>query len=142
MNLSTPQLIDVRSPLEFLQGHIPGSYSLPLFSNEERALVGTLYKKEGKETAIKEGLRLVGPKLHSLVEQAEKIAPTKHIKLYCARGGMRSSSVSWLLTTAGFTCEVYSGGYKAYRNLVLKQFEKKYRFIVVGGFTGSGKTAF
>ena len=132
-------LLDVRSPSEFLQGHIPGAISFPLFTDEERSIVGTLYKKEGKEVAVKKGLQFVGPKLASFVEMAELLG-SKDLRLYCARGGMRSSSLSWLLTTAGFRCRVLLGGYKSFRKWVLEQFAKKYALRVLGGFTGSGKT--
>jgi len=131
----------VRSPAEFLQGHIPGAYSLPIFSNEERAQVGTLYKQKGKESAILLGLDLVGPKLRRFVEQTKEIAGTeKTIRLYCWRGGMRSGSMGWLLETAGFSCSLLSGGYKTFRHWTLNQFQKEYRLKILDGFTGSGKT--
>lgn len=134
-------LIDVRSPSEFQKGHIPGAISLPLFSDEERSIVGTIYKQQGKDPAIKKGLFFVGPKLLSFVEEAEKITgPSKTLRLYCARGGMRSSSLAWLLQTSGFTCILLDKGYKSFRNWTLTQFTKKYEFLVLGGFTGSGKT--
>ncbi len=134
-------ILDVRSPSEFLEGHIPGAISFPLFTDEERSIVGTLYKKEGKDIAVKAGLRFVGPKLASFVEMAELLAKeTKELRLYCARGGMRSSSLSWLLTTAGFHSSVLSGGYKSFRKWTLERFSQKYSLKVLGGFTGSGKT--
>lgn len=137
---STP-LLDVRSPLEFSCGHIPGAISFPLFTDEERAIVGTLYKTEGKDVAVKKGLQFVGPKLASFVEQAELLTDeSKSLRLYCARGGMRSSSVAWLLTTAGFECSLLPGGYKSFRQWTLSQFSKNYSLRVLGGFTGSGKT--
>lgn len=139
---SSTLLLDVRSPLEYQKGHIPSAYNLPLFSDEERARVGTIYKQVGKEQAIQEGLRIVGPKLAGFVEQVKKIcSTTKQIRLYCARGGMRSSSMSWLLTLAGFSCETLAGGYKTYRKWVQQQFAKPYCLSVLGGLTGSGKTA-
>lgn len=137
----TNPIFDVRSPAEFLQGHIPGAHSLPIFSNEERALVGTVYKQEGKEAAVSLGLDLVGPKLRSFVTQAKYIAGSKaNIRVYCWRGGMRSSSMAWLLETAGFTCQVLSGGYKTFRRWTLDQFQKSYYLIILDGLTGSGKT--
>jgi tRNA 2-selenouridine synthase len=136
-------LLDVRSPSEFLGGHIPGATSFPLFSDEERAIIGTLYKKEGKEAAVKKGLQFAGPKLCAFIEQAESLAgSSKNIRLYCARGGMRSSSLAWLLKTAGFNTAVLSGGYKIFRRWVLERFSQKYPLQVLGGFTGSGKTDF
>ena len=134
-------LLDVRSPAEFLQGHIPGAHSFPLFSDLERAEVGTLYKKAGKDAAVKLGLHMVGPKLASFVEQAETLCCSKRaFQLYCWRGGMRSHSLAWLLQTAGFSCHVLTGGYKAFRHWTLDQFQKPYRLMVLGGLTGSGKT--
>jgi tRNA 2-selenouridine synthase len=134
-------ILDVRSPSEYRHGHIPGACNLPLFSDEERSIIGTLYKKEGKATAVKKGLSFAGPKLSFLVQEAEKLAHhTGKVRLYCARGGMRSSSVCWLLKTAGLDATTFTGGYKTFRNWVLSQFAKTYPFFVLGGLTGSGKT--
>jgi tRNA 2-selenouridine synthase len=137
----TEPTLDVRSPSEFLQGHIPGAHSFPLFSDEERSRVGTLYKNQGKEAAVKLGLECVGPKLSSFVEKADALASSvKSVRIYCWRGGMRSSSLAWLLETAGMRCMLLEGGYKSFRRWSLEQFKIKYAFILVGGFTGSGKT--
>ena len=134
-------ILDVRSPSEFLQGHIPGALSFPLFSDIERMEVGTLYKKEGHDAAVRLGLKFIGPKLASLVEKADQIShSTKTFRMYCWRGGMRSSSLAWLLKTAGFDCIVLTKGYKAFRGWALNQFKKSYPLIVLGGLTGSGKT--
>ena len=133
-------LIDVRSPAEFEAGHITGSHSLPLFENEERAQVGTIYKNQGKDVAVEKGLELVGPKLLSFVKKARKLSPDKRILLYCWRGGMRSASMAWLLETAGFECSLIEGGYKAYRNYGKSVLEQLERVCIIGGFTGSGKT--
>lgn len=138
--LATP-IIDVRSPKEFAQGHIPGAHNLPLFTDEERAIVGTLYKQQGRDAALLEGLRAVGPKLASIVEQAKAIAPHGRIRVHCWRGGERSGSVAWLLDKAGFT-EVHTLklGYKAFRNHVLASFTAPRVLGILGGYTGSGKT--
>lgn len=134
-------IFDVRSPAEFIQGHIPGAHSLPIFSNAERAEVGTLYKQKGKEAAVMHGLDIVGPKLRNFVTKAKEIAGfERNIRLYCWRGGMRSSSMAWLMETAGFHCKVLSGGYKSFRNWALEQFHKKYLLTILDGLTGSGKT--
>ncbi len=134
-------VFDVRTPAEYHKGHIPGAINLPLFSNEERAVIGTLYKQQGKETAVEKGLELVGPKLSALVAKAKAEAIDKRVALHCWRGGMRSSSVAWLFETAGLEATVLEGGYKAYRRMVLDSFEnQKFRFVVLGGRTGSGKT--
>ena len=140
LKLTTP-LFDVRSPAEFSQGHIPGAYSLPIFTNEERARVGTLYKQEGKETAILLGLDLVGPKLRSFVDQVKNIVgEEKNIRIYCWRGGMRSGSMGWLLETSGFSCSILSRGYKSFRNYALNLFKHTYVLKILDGLTGSGKT--
>lgn len=138
--LGTP-IIDVRSPKEFAQGHIHGAVSLPLFSDEERAVVGTLYKQQGRDPAVLEGLRIVGPKLAGIVEEARSVASDGRIRVHCWRGGERSGSVAWLLDKAGFA-EVHTlrRGYKGFRNHVLASFELPIALNVLGGYTGTGKT--
>lgn len=134
-------LIDVRSPGEFVRGHVPDASSVPLFSDEERAVVGTLYKQKGRDSAVLEGLRIVGPKMAPLVEEARSIAPDGRIAVHCWRGGERSKSVAWLLEKAGFQeVIVITGGYKAIRNHVLESFSDLPELQVIGGFTGTGKT--
>ena len=131
-------VLDVRSPAEFEQGHIPLAVNFPLFTNEERKVVGTLYKQQGKNIAIDKGLELVGPKLASFVRDAR--AFEKPLFVHCWRGGMRSGSMAWLLSTAGLQVNVLKGGYKAYRKEVLHTLAHPFKFIVLGGRTGSGKT--
>jgi tRNA 2-selenouridine synthase len=133
-------LIDVRSPGEFEQGHIPDAINLPLFSDTERAKVGTLYKQNGHDAAVLEGLRIVGPKMATLVEEATLLAPDKKLRVHCWRGGMRSNSVAWLFRQAGFQVEVLVGGYKNYRQQVLASLAKPLPLVVLSGSTGSGKT--
>ena len=134
-------VIDVRSPAEFRQGHIPGAFSVPLFTDEERAIVGTLYKQKGKEPAIEKGLELVGTKLLSFVQLGKALAKDKKVLVHCWRGGMRSSSFAWLLQTAGLSVDTLRGGYKYYRRLVLESLQHcSHTFVVLGGHTGSGKT--
>ncbi len=119
-------VLDVRSPGEYTAGHLPRAHCFPLFDDRERAQVGTTYKQIGSHEALLVGLELVGPKMRSLVEQARHLAPGKEVLLHCWRGGMRSESVAWLLTTAGFTAHTLEGGYKAYRNQVLESFSKSF----------------
>lgn len=138
-------VFDVRSPGEFGHAHIPCAYSLPLFSDEERARVGTLYKQQGKERAVKEGLDFFGPKMRSMVESVEKIlrqnkTENKQIVVHCWRGGMRSAGVAWLLDLYGFEVYTIVGGYKAFRKWVLAGFENDRDFRILGGYTGTGKT--
>ena len=139
-------VFDVRSPGEYFHAQIPGALSLPLFSDEERKLVGTTYKQQGKQKAIKIGLDYFGPNMRGMVEAVEKIVSdiktneTKSILVHCWRGGMRSAAVAWLLDLYGFEVYTLIGGYKTYRNWVIDQFEKAYDINVLGGYTGSGKT--
>ncbi|PSR57407.1 tRNA 2-selenouridine(34) synthase MnmH [Adhaeribacter arboris] len=136
---NTP-VLDVRAPKEFTAGHIPNALSLPLFTDEERKQVGTTYKQINKEQAILLGLDLFGPKMSAMVRQAEKLTPGKEVMLHCWRGGMRSAGVAWLLDLAGFKVNLLRDGYKAFRRLVLHAFERPLPLVVIGGFTGSGKT--
>ena len=137
----TCPLLDVRSPGEYAHGHIPGAISFPLFSDVERAEVGTLYKQDGKEIAMEVGLRIVGPKLATFVKEAKALAPERKVMLHCWRGGQRSGSMAWLLRQAGLEVETLPGGYKAYRHLVQESFESTaLKLVVLGGETGSGKT--
>lgn len=134
-------ILDVRTPAEFRQGRIPGACNLPLFSDEERAEIGTLYKQVSRESAFMRGLDLVGPRMSAMVRQAEALAPERSALVHCWRGGQRSESVGWLLDTAGFDIGVLEGGYKAYRNHALRFLEcVPFRLLVLGGPTGSGKT--
>ncbi len=134
-------LFDVRSPREFQQGHIPGAISLPLFTDQERAEVGIVYKNSGRDDAILRGLSLVGPKMAALAQQARQQArQSKTVYLHCWRGGMRSQSVAWLLDTAGLQPQVLEGGYKSFRQLARTAFSKLWKFRVVSGCTGVGKT--
>ena len=133
-------MLDVRSPAEYQKGHIPGAVSFALFSDDERARIGTLYKQKGREPAVEEGLRVIGPRLLDIVQHARKLADDGQVKLYCWRGGMRSGSVAWLLKTAGFSVQVLPGGYKTYRTAAVEVFEGIRNLIVLQGATGSGKT--
>lgn len=132
-------VIDVRSPGEYENAHIPGALALPLFSNEERAIIGTIYKKSGKVKAVTKGLEIAGPKLSSFAKFALSLK-SDYLLLYCWRGGMRSSSMAWLLETLGINCLLLEGGYKSYRSYIRAELAKPYKLIVMGGYTGSGKT--
>jgi len=144
-------VIDVRSPGEYRHAHIPGAFSLPLFSDEERKVVGTAYRQESKQKAIKKGLQYFGAKMVQIVEEAEKIveghnqkaseeSKLKTVIVHCWRGGMRSAGVAWLLDLYGFKVYTIIGGYKSFRRWCTSQFSKEYPFKVIGGYTGSGKT--
>jgi len=132
--------VDVRTPAEFERGHIPGAVNLPLFSNEERAVVGTEYKKVGRKNAILEGLKFVGPRLNEFAQKGIELADEKPLLIHCWRGGMRSFSMAWLLNLMEVETFTLKKGYKGFRNYVLKKFQQPYKFLVLGGKTGSAKT--
>lgn len=140
LSTSDTPILDVRSPGEFEKGHIPGAVNFPLFDDEERAMVGTLYKQSGQEDAIMRGLDIIGPKMSHFVRAARKLSPSRRVRVHCWRGGMRSGSLAWLLQTAGFKVSVLEGGYKAYRSHIRSELGKPINLIVLGGKTGSGKT--
>ena len=131
---------DVRTPAEFEQGHICGAHNIPLFTNEERVLVGTTYKQVGREQAILLGFDLTGSKWSSFIKQALEIAPEKKIAVHCWRGGMRSGAMAWALNLYGFDVYLLQGGYKKYRRWVLDKFGGPFNISILGGLTGSGKT--
>lgn len=149
-------VLDVRSPGEYKHAHIPTAHSLPLFDDEERKQVGTTYKQQSREAAIKIGLDYFGVKMKTMVEEAESLVKIHEsgvkkssnselitpnsVLVHCWRGGMRSAAVAWLLDLYGFKVYLLVGGYKAYRKWVRSQFEKDYNFNIIGGYTGSGKT--
>ncbi|QZE14932.1 tRNA 2-selenouridine(34) synthase MnmH [Halosquirtibacter laminarini] len=133
-------IVDVRSPAEFEEGHISQACNMALFDNDQRAVVGTLYKKQGKDTAVIKGLEYVGPKMAKWAKQAKKMAVDNIILIHCWRGGMRSQSMAWLFEKVGLKCYVLEGGYKAYRNHLLECVAKIPKMIVLEGFSGSGKT--
>ncbi|MGI4729835.1 MAG: tRNA 2-selenouridine(34) synthase MnmH [Janthinobacterium lividum] len=138
--LSNIPLADVRTPAEFVQGHVPGAFNLPLFDNEERVKVGTTYKQQSREEAILLGFDLTGNKWSGFIKDALKVSPQKKVAVHCWRGGMRSGAMAWALNLYGFEVYVINGGYKNFRRWVLQQFESQYQLCILGGMTGSGKT--
>ena len=143
-------VFDVRSPGEYKHAHIPGACSLPLFTDEERKVVGTTYKQQSREQAIKIGLDYFGPKMRKMIEEVESICSSRNshlttqdsriILVHCWRGGMRSGAISWLLDLYGFKVYTLIGGYKKFRNYVLDTFKLPFHLNILGGYTGSGKT--
>jgi tRNA 2-selenouridine synthase len=133
-------IIDVRSPIEFKNGHIPCAQNIPLFEDHERESIGKLYKIKGKEEAVMRGIEIVSPKLAGFINSVKQVQNDKEVLIYCFRGGMRSNSFGWLMKTAGLNPYVLRGGYKAYRRGMLAQLEKKFPLVLLGGETGSGKT--
>ncbi|HBL98865.1 TPA: tRNA 2-selenouridine(34) synthase MnmH [Candidatus Dependentiae bacterium] len=138
---ATLPVIDVRSPGEFNNGHVPGAINVPLFSDEERAIVGTLYKQEGREQAIHKGLEFVGPNLTRLVDLVKGYTLSPTVLIYCARGGMRSRSIAMLLSFAGHTVHQLTGGYKIFKQELRTRAIAPRKIVLLGGKTGSGKTA-
>ena len=133
-------LLDVRAPIEFAQGHMPGALNLPLFTDEERARIGTTYKRISPDRAVHLGLDIFGPNMSAMVKKAQKLAPGKEVRLHCWRGGMRSGAVLWLLELAGFKVHLLDHGYKEYRRAVLASFAEPRAWRMLSGLTGSGKT--
>lgn len=138
-------VLDVRSEGEYEHAHIPGALSLPLFNNEERKVVGTIYKQQSREDAIKKGLEYFGPKMRDMILFAEQIIDqhnqgNKTLLVHCWRGGMRSAGVAWLLDLYGFKVYTLIGGYKAFRNWIIQQYTENTAINILGGYTGSGKT--
>lgn len=135
-------IYDVRTPSEYSHAHIPGAYNLPIFSDIERAEIGTLYKKYSREEAIRQGFEIFGPKMTSFLDiilsHGHIVGDT--LLFHCWRGGMRSKAMAWLANFYGFNALVLDGGYKAYRNYTLERLTNTLPLIIIGGYTGSGKT--
>ncbi|MFZ5964732.1 tRNA 2-selenouridine(34) synthase MnmH [Thalassococcus sp. BH17M4-6] len=138
-------VIDVRSPAEFAEDHVPGAISLPVLDNDERARVGTIYKQDSPFRARKIGAALVFRNAATHIE-----GPLAHHDggwrplVYCWRGGQRSGSFAWMLGQIGWRAETVQGGYKSYRRLVTRALYDDplpYRLVQLGGYTGTAKTA-
>lgn len=137
-------VIDVRSPAEYAEDHIPGAINLPVLSNEERARVGTLYVQQSPFLARKIGAAMIfhnaadhiaGP----LAGQSGGWRPL----IYCWRGGQRSGAFGWMLREIGWRAETIEGGYRSYRRLVHAALYKgrlAHRVILLDGYTGTAKT--
>ncbi len=134
-------MVDVRTPAEFEQGHIRHARNLPIFTNEERVLVGTCYKQQGREKAILLGFELIGGRWAQYIRQVAKWIEGKKVFVHCWRGGMRSAAMAWALNLYGFNVYLLEGGYKAYRSDCHSYFKERYPFIILSGKTGCAKTA-
>ena len=130
--------VDVRSPKEFEEDTIPGAINIPLFENEERAIVGTIYTKQSKEEAVKKGFQIVEPKLKEIESKLKQLK--QPIIIFCWRGGMRSGSI--VSHFKELNLKKLEGGYKAYRAYVREQLKiiTLPKSLVLYGLTGSGKT--
>ena len=135
----TLPVVDVRSPSEYRRGHIPGAINIPLFSDEERAAVGTTYVQVGHKEAVLQGLEFTGKKMRALCEAALALK-SEQLLVYCLRGGMRSRSMAWLFETVNLQCVMLEGGYKAFRRAVSDEPAMPRELRILSGYTGSGKT--
>jgi tRNA 2-selenouridine synthase len=137
-------VIDVRSPAEFVEDHVPGAINLPVLSNEERARVGTIYVQESRFLARKIGAALVFRNAAAHVETSlmDKDGAWRPL-VYCWRGGQRSGSFGWMLGQIGWRSQVLTGGYRSYRRLVkmmLYDTPLAYDLVALSGYTGTAKT--
>ena len=133
--------IDVRSPSEFKEATIPGSINIPVFTDEERAEIGTLYKQVSKDVATKRGLEIFSAKLPTFIEEFKHIDTS--MTVFCWRGGMRSKTAATVLDLMGIHANRLSGGIRTYRQWIVKELESatfKPDLFVLNGYTGSGKT--
>lgn len=133
-------VLDIRSPGEYSRGHLPGAVNLPLFDDEQRAEIGTIYKHQGSTQAVLHGLKVVGPKQAELVQQAIQLASDNRVLLHCWRGGMRSRSFANVIRLTGIQPCLLEGGYKAFRRWARSYFDRPWQMVVVSGLTGVGKT--
>jgi tRNA 2-selenouridine synthase len=137
-------IIDVRSPAEFAEDHVPGAISLPVLDNEERARVGTIYVQESRFLARRIGAALVARNIARHLETALADRPGSWAPLvYCWRGGQRSGAMATVLAQVGWRVSVLSGGYKTYRRRVtqaLYEAEPDFRVSLLDGYTGVAKT--
>ena len=138
------EIIDVRTPSEFAEDHVPGAVNRPVLADEERARIGTLYKQVSAFTGRKAGAALVSRNIAQHVEASFMEKPKSWRPLvYCWRGGKRSEAMVHILREIGWDAHRLEGGYKAYRRTVvaeLPQLARRYGFRVVCGLTGSGKS--
>lgn len=137
-------VVDVRSPAEFAEATIPGAINVPIFSNEERAEVGTLYKQTGRKDARRRGIEIVSPKIPQMLAQVEEARDPESppVVVFCWRGGQRSLAITTFLNLAGIPARQLKGGHKAFRRRVIDYFEQTEfnRTLVLRGLTGVGKT--
>ncbi|WP_293449578.1 tRNA 2-selenouridine(34) synthase MnmH [Planktotalea sp.] len=138
-------VIDVRSPAEFAEDHVPGAINLPVMSNEERAKIGTIYVQESAFRARKLGAAIVARNSATHIENELTAKDGGWQPLvYCWRGGQRSGSFASILSQIGWRTDLLEGGYRSYRRLVVKTLYEDplpHRFVLLDGNTGSGKTA-
>ena len=138
-------VIDVRSPAEFAEDHMPGAINLPVLSNEQRATVGTIYVQESRFLARKIGAAMVfrNAAEHVETELMQRDGSWRPL-VYCWRGGQRSGTFAWLLGQIGWRSDLVEGGYRSYRRLVKRGLYDDvlpHRLVILDGYTGTAKTA-
>jgi tRNA 2-selenouridine synthase len=137
-------VIDVRSPAEFAEDHLPGAVNWPVLDDEQRRIVGTLYKQVAPLQARKVGAAMVARNIADHLDRWVADKPREWRPLvYCWRGGQRSGSLAWFLDQIGFRSAQLQGGYKGFRAVVraeLQTLSQRHRYQVLCGRTGSGKT--
>jgi len=143
--LDNVPMMDMRAPIEFSKGSFPNVVSLPLMTDSERQKVGTCYKRDGQEAAIKLGHQLVRGETKKQRLDRWLAFSNEHPDgiLYCFRGGLRSTTVQTWMAEAGVNMPRIEGGYKALRQFLLNELERltdTLNFVVVAGHTGSAKT--
>jgi tRNA 2-selenouridine synthase len=137
--------VDVRTPLEYAEDHIPGAINVPLLTNEERVEIGTIYKQQGPLAARARGLELTAHRFPEIVRTIAESAQGRPVLVYCWRGGLRSKTVTSILELTGHQALQLTGGYKSYRNHVtscFQPFTPNSPLVVLHGMTGIGKTTF
>ncbi|HEY6872476.1 MAG TPA: tRNA 2-selenouridine(34) synthase MnmH [Geobacteraceae bacterium] len=143
--LDSHLVVDVRSPHEYAEDHLPGAINVALLTDEERAEVGTMYKQTGPQPARVRALELTASRFPAMVETIGKAAEGRPILVYCWRGGLRSKTVASILELTGYRAVQLTGGYKAFRSSVTSFFEPFIPpgpLVVLHGMTGIGKTTF
>jgi tRNA 2-selenouridine synthase len=137
-------VIDVRSPIEFNDDAIPGAINIPLFTDDERQEIGIIYKQEGQDVAKWRAMEIVSPKIPAMLLEIKTAASKSNEQpvINCWRGGMRSKAVVTFLEYAGIRAKRLTGGYKAYRQYILKEIPNfiPESAVVIHGLTGVGKT--
>ncbi|PAJ82784.1 tRNA 2-selenouridine(34) synthase MnmH [Burkholderia ubonensis] len=138
------EIIDVRTPLEFAEDHIPGALNAPVLSNEERVLVGTMYRQVSPYEATRVGAAMVARNIARHLDTTFADRPRNWRPLiYCWRGGKRSGSMTVMFNMIGWQARQLDGGYKSYRRAVCEALDTlptRFRYIALVGHTGCGKT--